>query len=146
MPAHAQVDTPTVTGELRALGAAIDGDVLLPGAEACAALRAPALAQPQDVLPLAIVRCRAAEDVAHTLAVARRLGVPVAPRSGGHCFAGRSSTAGILLDVSPMHAVAVADEIAVVGAGIRLAALLTPSTARAARFRRAVARPSASPG
>src|SRR3979409_543454 len=43
-----------------------------------------------------------------------------AVRSGGHCFAGRSSTNGILIDVGRMNSVKVTDGIARVGAGARL--------------------------
>jgi FAD/FMN-containing dehydrogenase len=42
------------------------------------------------------------------------------PRSGGHCFAGRSSTEDIVIDVSPMHSVSVSGGVATVGAGARL--------------------------
>jgi FAD/FMN-containing dehydrogenase len=48
------------------------------------------------------------------------LGMETAVRSGGHCFAGRSSTRGILIDVSLMRGVSVADGIATVGAGAQL--------------------------
>lgn len=114
---------PSPTAELCALQTAIAGTVIRPEAPEFETLRAPALARPDDVRPLAIVACRTAEDVSHSLAVARRLGIRIAPRSGGHCFAGRSSTTGILLDVSPMDSVAVDEDVAVVGAGVRLGAL-----------------------
>ncbi len=52
--------------------------------------------------------------------MAGRLGLPLAIRSGGHSVAGRSSTDGIVLDVTPMGSVAVAGEVATVGAGVRL--------------------------
>ena len=46
----------------------------------------------------------------------------VVPRGGGHCFAGRSSTAGLVLDLSPLNAISVsADGLATIGAGARLA-------------------------
>jgi FAD/FMN-containing dehydrogenase len=61
------------------------------------------------------------EDVAEALAAARRAAQPVAVRSGGHCFAGRSSTTGVVIDVSPMTGVEVDGDRAVIGAGTRLA-------------------------
>jgi FAD/FMN-containing dehydrogenase len=55
------------------------------------------------------------------LAQARQGGQLVAVRGGGHCFAGRSSTTGVVIDVSPMSSVRVDGDRAVVGAGTRLA-------------------------
>src|SRR5829696_8221543 len=99
---------------------AIAGEVLVPGAAGYEAVRKPAIARYHDVRPRAIVRCENAGDVAETLAFARRSGLPVAPRSGGHCFAGRSSTEGIVIDVGPMSSVSVSGGVATVGAGTRL--------------------------
>lgn len=48
-------------------------------------------------------------------------GGPVAVRGGGHCFAGRSSTTGTVVDISPMAGVEVDGDRAVIGAGTRLA-------------------------
>jgi FAD/FMN-containing dehydrogenase len=59
-------------------------------------------------------------DVVETISFARRSGLGTATRSGGHCFAGRSSSRGIVIDVSPMHSVSVKDGVATVGAGARL--------------------------
>jgi len=43
-------------------------------------------------------------------------------RGGGHCFAGRSSTAGLLLDLSPLNTISVnGDGLATIGPGARLA-------------------------
>jgi len=67
-----------------------------------------------------VVRCRTAADVAETLGFARGAGLPTAARSGGHCFAGRSTTTGVVVDVGPMRSVSVADGVATVGAGTRL--------------------------
>jgi FAD/FMN-containing dehydrogenase len=102
---------------------ALAAEVLVPGELGYESARKPAIARFHSVRPRAIVRCSSAGDVARTLAFARRTGVPVAVRGGGHCFAGRSSTDGIVIDVSPMSAASVADGVAVVGAGTRLAAL-----------------------
>jgi FAD/FMN-containing dehydrogenase len=109
--------------ELAALQGTIAGEVLLPGSPGYDTARRPAIARFHHVRPRAVVRCAATQDVVETLAVARLLRVPVAVRGGGHCFAGRSSTTGIVLDVSPMDTVAVQDELAVVGAGTRLGGL-----------------------
>lgn len=70
-----------------------------------------------------VVRCSSDADVAEVLARARRQGLICAIRSGGHCFAGRSSTGDIVIDVSPMNAVSVDGDAATVGAGTRLGEL-----------------------
>ena len=112
--------TPTAT-DPAALQRAIAGDVLVAGADGYESVRRPPIGLFHDVRPQAIVRCTTAADVAGTIAFARGSGLDLAVRSGGHCFAGRSSTRGILLDVSPMNAVSL-DEggVATVGAGARL--------------------------
>jgi FAD/FMN-containing dehydrogenase len=80
----------------------------------------PALAHGRDVRPIAVVRCGSVRDVVRTLQFAGD--THVVPRAGGHCFAGRSSTDGIVLDVSRFDRVTVAaDGRAVIGAGARLA-------------------------
>jgi len=66
------------------------------------------------------VRCATPADVSETISFARRAGLRTAARSGGHCFAGRSSTAGIVVDVTPMRSVSVSGGVATVGAGARL--------------------------
>jgi FAD/FMN-containing dehydrogenase len=76
-----------------------------------------ALLRFRHVQPWAVVSCETPEDVAEALGRARREGLRVAVRSGGHCFAGRSSTDGLLIDVSPMRSVTVGDGTATVGAG-----------------------------
>src|SRR2546421_71448 len=80
----------------------------------------PAVAGSGGARPRAVVFCATAGDVAEALAVARRSGLQAVPRSGGHCFAGRSSSAGIVIDVTPMRSVSVADGVATIGAGARL--------------------------
>jgi FAD/FMN-containing dehydrogenase len=112
-----------MTADLRALQPVIDGDVVLPGSPDYESVRKPVMARFEDVRPAAVVRCATPEDVAATLAVAAGLGLPTAIRSGGHSVAGRSSTDGIILDVTPMGSVAVAGEVATVGAGVRLGEL-----------------------
>jgi FAD/FMN-containing dehydrogenase len=112
-----------MTTALRALQGAIDGDVVLPGAPDYESVRTPVMARFEHLRPAAVVRCATPADVAATLAVAGRLGLPTAIRSGGHSVAGRSATEGIVLDVTPMGSVAVSGEVATVGAGVRLGEL-----------------------
>jgi FAD binding domain/Berberine and berberine like len=67
-----------------------------------------------------VVLCRTAADVAEAIAFARRSGIEVAVRSGGHDFAGRSSGPGMVLDLTPMHSLEVSDGVATMGPGCRL--------------------------
>jgi FAD/FMN-containing dehydrogenase len=110
--------------ELRALEAAIEGTVVVAGSPGYEHLRAPVWAQFQDVRPQAVVVCATPTDVAETIVFARRVALETVPRCGGHCFAGRSSTRGILIDLSPMRAVAVVDGTARIGAGALLGDIL----------------------
>ena len=64
--------------------------------------------------------CGTPADVCETISFAKRSGLRTATRSGGHCFAGRSSTQGVVIDVTPMRSVSVSDGVAAVGAGARL--------------------------
>jgi FAD/FMN-containing dehydrogenase len=108
---------------IEALAGRIAGEVLAPGAPGYESARKPAMARWHGIRPRAVVMCEGASDVAEALAFARRSGVHVAVRSGGHCFAGRSSTPGMVIDVTPMGSVSVAGGVATVGAGTRLADL-----------------------
>ncbi len=77
-----------------ALQAAIAGDVILPGSPGYELVRKPAIARFHAVRPQAVVLCATSADVAETISLARRLRVPAAARSGGHCFAGRRLPGG----------------------------------------------------
>jgi FAD/FMN-containing dehydrogenase len=112
-----------MTADWGALQRAIDGDVVLPGAPGYESVRRPVMARFDHVRPAAVVRCATPADVAATLALAGGLRLRTAIRSGGHSIAGRSSTDGIVLDVTPMRSVAVAGDVATVGAGVRLGEL-----------------------
>jgi FAD/FMN-containing dehydrogenase len=74
------------------------------------------------IRPLALARCASAADVARSLSWARRNGVAVAARSGGHSYGGYSTTPGLVIDVSPLDRIEVAGSgaTAAVGAGARL--------------------------
>jgi hypothetical protein len=105
------------------LQGAIAGEVVLPGSPEYEVVRKPAIARFHDVRPQAVVRCATPEDVSEAVAFARRAGIATAARSGGHCFAGRSSTEGMVIDVAPMGATAVDGGVATIGAGARLGAV-----------------------
>jgi FAD/FMN-containing dehydrogenase len=97
----------------------LSGRVLLPGSDAYERARKPFIARFDEVRPQAVVRCETAEDIAEVISFARRRGIETAPRSGGHSLAGYSTTPGIVVDVSPIDAVVVADGVVRVGAGAR---------------------------
>ncbi|HSO53344.1 MAG TPA: FAD-binding oxidoreductase, partial [Actinomycetes bacterium] len=98
----------------------IDGDVALPGSPVYQASPPPFNARFRHVRPSVIVSCASSHDVAETIWFARRHGLELATRAGGHSFAGHSLTRGVLVNVSPMRSVTVAGGVATVGAGARL--------------------------
>jgi FAD/FMN-containing dehydrogenase len=75
-----------------------------------------------DARPAGIAYCAIPADVSACLAFARRFGVPIAARSGGHSYGGWSTTSGLVIDVSRMSRVTVdaATGTARVGAGTHL--------------------------
>ena len=105
-------------------------DVLVEGSAEYESARRSQVARFDGVRPRKIVRCHSPEDVAQAIAHAREQGLHVALRSGGHCFAGRSSTSGVLIDVSAMSEVSLAGDLVSVGAGARLADVYDALAAR----------------
>jgi FAD/FMN-containing dehydrogenase len=82
-----------------------------------------------DLRPAGIAYCRNPSDVSTCIAFARRHGVPLAARSGGHSYAGWSSTSGLIVDVSAMNSVRLSGGTVTVGAGTRLIDLYSEVTA-----------------
>jgi FAD/FMN-containing dehydrogenase len=74
------------------------------------------------VRPAAIAYCAAPADVQRCLAFGQRFSLPLAPRAGGHSFAGYSTTTGLVVDVTRMNTVRVGagTRTVAVGAGARL--------------------------
>jgi FAD/FMN-containing dehydrogenase len=71
-----------------------------------------------DRRPAVIVRCRTTSDVVAALALARRSGLEVSVRGGGHNVAGRAVTeGGVMINLADMKDVAVDPERATVRAG-----------------------------
>lgn len=70
--------------------------------------------------PFAIVYAESARDVQRTILWARRHNLRIAPRSGGHSYAGYSLSPGVVVDVSRLNRIAVGAGQATVGAGAKL--------------------------
>ena len=87
------------------------------------------------IKPRAVVYCESLADVQRTVRWARRHGVRIVARSGGHSYGGYSTTTGVVVDVSRLNGIALDRHgHAVVGAGARLIDVY----ARLARFGRTV--------
>src|ERR1700760_1175963 len=121
-PAAPRTSSTATAADWSALAKDLSGSLVRPGASSYATdLR---LFDPRfdDLRPAGIAYCRSAHDVATCLTFARRYAVPVAPRGGGHSYAGYSSTTGLVVDVTAMSSVQVdsGSGTATVGAGTRL--------------------------
>jgi FAD/FMN-containing dehydrogenase len=99
---------------------AIDGEVALPGSPGYEHVVKPFNARFHEVQPIAIVLCATPQDVSETVSFLDRYGLQNAIRSGGHCFAGNSSSRGVIINVTPMDSVTVSGGVATLGAGARL--------------------------
>jgi FAD/FMN-containing dehydrogenase len=98
----------------------IKGDIVLPGSPDFHQRVAAFNARFGDVRPVAMVSCATPQDISETIAFTSRHDLQTAARSGGHSFAGHSSTRGVVIDVTSMNAVSVSGDVATVGAGARL--------------------------
>jgi FAD/FMN-containing dehydrogenase len=109
-----------------------DGEVFSPGSPGYDAARRPALGAFGDVRPRLVVVCRSVSDVVRAITHSASTGERLVPRGGGHCFAGRSSTDGIVLDLSGLDTITVSSSgIATIGAGARLQQVYTELHAHA---------------
>jgi FAD/FMN-containing dehydrogenase len=128
------------TLDWEALQRVIAGEVVFPGSAAYEELPKPFNARFHDVQPRAIVRCATAQDVAEAVLFVGRHGLECATRSGGHCFAGRSVSRGVVIDVSPMDGVSASGAVATVGAGTRLGGRMSRSRSMASPSPQALVR------
>src|SRR6266852_1496308 len=74
------------------------------------------------ILPAAIAYCVSLADVQTCLSFVQCFGLPFTPRSGGHSYAGYSTTTGLVVDITSLNAVKVNAGTggATIGAGARL--------------------------
>ena len=106
---------------LTSLAAAVRGPVLARGGAGYALARLEYDSAYDAVKPLAVVRPLDAADVAAAVRWARKTGVHIVARSGGHSYGGYSTVAnGVVVDLQRLKAVAVSQGRALVGAGARL--------------------------
>ena len=98
----------------------IDGEVALPGSSLYERTYKPFNARFHEIKPIALIRCATPQDVSEVLSFLSRHGLENAIRSGGHCFAGNSSTQGVVINVTPMDSVMVSGGVATIGSGARL--------------------------
>jgi FAD/FMN-containing dehydrogenase len=108
---------------LRALAKTFRGQIVLPGSPLYERLRVPYNANYAGVHPLAIVRPVDAPDVARVVRWAAAEHVPIVARSGGHSYAGTSTTRGVVVDLAHLSAVHISGNRALVGPGARLGAI-----------------------
>ena len=85
------------------LAASISGPVLFPTDPDYAKLAIPYNLSYAQILPFAIVRCANESDVVEVLRFIKMHNLPFAIRSGGHSYAGFSTTTGLLIDLKLMN-------------------------------------------
>lgn len=107
--------------DLAEFGDSLDGELFHPDSPGYDALRRPANAAYREVRPQLVVLCRSVADVTRAVRYATATGNRITPRGGGHCFAGRSSSGGIVLELSALDGISVAaGGVATIHAGARL--------------------------
>src|SRR5260370_7595947 len=104
----------------------VDGLVIEPGSVEYTALPKLNNARFDHMQPQGVVLCSTPADVAQTVGFIRSQHLETATRCGGHCFAGRSATSGLLIDVSAINSVSMPNGIASIVAGARLGEVYTP--------------------
>ena len=106
---------------LPSLAALISGPVIGPGDAAYAQARLPYNERYDGVRPRGIAQPVSVDDVRRIVTWSRRTGVPLAIRSGGHSYAGYSTTTGIVVDLGRLRSISLSPSgIATIGAGARL--------------------------
>jgi FAD/FMN-containing dehydrogenase len=120
-PPASVLDSPSVA-DLDGLARALGTRLLRPGDSGypvAAELYSPRF---DAIKPVAVARCASAADVSSCLEFVRSTGTPVAARSGGHSYAGYSTTTGLVVDLGAMNSIGPGSKsgTARIGAGARL--------------------------
>ncbi|GAB2829926.1 FAD-binding oxidoreductase [Streptomyces daliensis] len=113
-----------------ALAHGLDGTLVRPGDHDYATARLLFNPRFDAARPSGVAYCATSQDVRECLAFARRHGIPVAIRSGGHSYAGWSTGKGLVVDVQRMASVKASGGTATVGAGAKLIDVYDRLTAR----------------
>lgn len=100
------------------LGRKLRGPLSRPGDASYGQQHLPFNRRYADVRPQGIASCLDASDVRESILWAREHDVPVAIRSGGHNYAGYSTTHGLLIDLGRMRRVAVEDDTGIATAQV----------------------------
>lgn len=103
--AHARSVHSNSGNALRALGRDMDGRLLLPSDEGYSIAVVPNNGRWGHVRPRGIALCTTPADVQRCIRWATEHGEPFAVRSGGHSYAGFSTTPGLLISVRHLNAV-----------------------------------------
>lgn len=112
--------TPSAT-DWQTLASRMDGGVVRPDHAAYDQLRVAFNTRYDGNRPQAVAQCATPDDVSEVLAFVRRFNLPVTARSGGHSYAGYSTSTGIVIDVGPMNSIQLNGDIVTIGAGAKLA-------------------------
>ena len=107
LPGRAAAETSTAASSApwNQLARSLQGSLLKKDAPDFARIASPWNLHFASRIPAGIARCTSPEDVRACLLWARSNGVPLAIRSGGHSYAGFSTTSGLMIDVSLMNGV-----------------------------------------
>lgn len=81
----------------------LKGDLLRPGDAGFTARALPNNLRYASIVPAGIALCENSDDVSTSILWAREFGVPLIARSGGHSYAGYSTTTGLMIDLDRMR-------------------------------------------
>ncbi len=88
------------------LGSSLQGNLMRPFTAGFQQKAAPWALQYNNLSPNGIAECVSREDVRTCILWAKKYGIPIVARSGGHSYGGYSTTTGLMIDMSSMNEVA----------------------------------------